>query len=316
MKTPIKIGISSCLLGNNVRYDGRNKLDRLLRETLGAFVEYVPVCPEAEFGLGIPREPMRLEGNIDDPRLVVIKTEKDISQKMKQWSQRRVNELEKEGLFGFIFKSRSPSCGIERVTVFKERGVPIPGGTGLFAREFMNRFPLVPVEDEEKLQDPGLRENFIERIFVLKRWRDLIKGKNTANKLVRFHTENKLLFFSHGEKHYRLMGRIVADAGKNNIEKIYRTYEETMLEAIKLKSTPNKHANVLMHMMGYFKKTLSSDEKQELMEKINEYKDGFIPLIVPVTLISHHVRKFDEPYLKSQTYLNPHPVELKLRNHV
>ena len=316
MTTPIKIGISSCLLGNKVRYDGDHKLDRFLKDTLGEFMEYVPVCPETECGLGIPRKAMRLEGDIDGPRLMIIETGKDITKKMKQWTKKRIIELEKEDLCGFIFKSKSPSCGIERVKVFNRKGAHVSKGTGLFTKEFINRFPLIPIEDETRLHDPGLRENFIERIFTLKRWRNATKGKQTPGKLVKFHTENKLLFFSHSEKHYRLMGRIVAGAGKNNIEDIYKNYEETMLESLKLKSTPNKHTNVLMHMMGYFKKALSADEKQELLEKINEYKDGSIPLIVPVTLISHYVRKYDEPYLKNQTYLNPHPVELRLRNHV
>ena len=180
----------------------------------------------------------------------------------------------------------------------------------------MDSFPLIPVEDEGRLHDPGLRENFIERIFALKRWRDTAKGSRTAGKLVKFHTENKLLFFSHSEKHYRMMGKIVAGGGKVNIEEVYMTYERTMTDALKLKATPNKHANVLMHMMGYFKKVISSDEKQELLENIDAYKNGFVPFIVPVTLISHYVRKYDELYLKNQTYLNPHPVELKLRNHV
>ena len=316
MITPIKIGISSCLLGNNVRYDGGHKLDRFLTDTLGAFIEYVPVCPETECGLGIPREPMRLEGDIEDPKLMIIKTGKDVTKKMKKWSTKRVNELKKEDLCGFIFKSRSPSCGIVRVEVFNEKGTPVLKGSGLFAKMFMNEFSLIPVEDEGRLHDSGLRGNFIERIFTLKIWRNATKGKRTPGKLVKFHSENKLLFLAHSEKHYRLMGKIVAGAGKNNIEEVHKTYEETMLEALKLKTTPNKHTNVLMHMMGYFKKVLSSDEKQELLEKINGYKNGFIPLIAPVTLISHYARKYDEPYLKKQSYLNPHPVELKLRNHV
>ncbi|MGD9158096.1 MAG: DUF523 and DUF1722 domain-containing protein [Desulfobacteraceae bacterium] len=315
MTTPIKIGISSCLLGNKVRYDGGHKLDRFLRDIFGAFVEYVPVCPETECGLGIPREAMRLEGDIEDPRLMTIKSREDITERMKQWSTRRIIGLKKGDLCGFIFKSKSPSCGIERVKVFNEKGTHVSKGKGLFAEELINRFPLIPVEDEAGIHNPGLRENFIERIFTFRRWRDITKGKRTPGKLVKFHTENKLQFFAHSEKHYRLMGKIVAGAGKNDIEEVYKTYEETMLEVLKLKATPNKHTNVLMHMMGYFKKVLTSDEKQELLEKIGEYKDGFIPLIVPVTLIRHYVRKYDEPYLKNQTYLNPHPVELKLRNY-
>ena len=314
MVSEIKIGISSCLLGNGVRYDGGHKLDTFLKDTFGAFVEYIPVCPETECGLGIPREPMRLEGHSDDPKLMTIKSRKDITNKMKQWSIKRVNELKKKDLYGFIFKSKSPSCGIERVKVFIENCTPIPKGTGMFAKEFMNRFPLIPVEDERRLHTHDLRQNFMERIFILRSWRDITKGTRTPGKLVKFHSENKLLFFAHSEKHYRLMGKNVAEAGKKNIKEVYKTYEETMLEALRLKATPHKHTNVLMHMLGYFKKVLSTDEKQELLEKITEYKDGYIPLIVPKTLINHYVRKYDERYLKNQTYLNPHHIELRLRN--
>lgn len=316
MATSLKIGISSCLLGNSVRYDGGHKLDRFLTDTLGEFINFIPICPETECGLGIPRDPIRLEGNIHNPELIVIETRIDITKKMKQWCIKRLNELKRENLCGFIFKSKSPSCGLKHVGIYNDKGIPVHRGTGLFARHFVNSFPFIPVEDEENLHNPGHRENFIERIFILKRWMDTTKGKQTPGKLVKFHTENKLLFFAHSEKHYRQMGRIVAGAGENDIKEIYKIYEETMLEAIKLKTTPNKHTNVLMHMMGYFKKVLSFNKKQELLEKINEYKNGFIPLIVPVTLINDYVKKYDEPYLKNHTYLNPDPVELKLRNHV
>ena len=316
MSNQIKIGISSCLLGNNVRYDGGHKLDRFLKDTLGRFVEYVPVCPESECGLGIPREAMRLEGKINNPQLVTVKTKIDLTSKMKKWAKKRIPGLMEEELCGFIFKSKSPSCGMERIKVYNKNGIPAHSGTGLFAAEFTNRYPLIPVEDEGRLHDPGIRENFIERIFTLKKWRDTASGKPSAGRLVKFHTENKLLFFSHSEKHYRQMGKIVAEAGKNNLKEVFKIYEETMLEALRLKTTPNKHTNVLMHMMGYFKKVLSADEKQELLNKISEYKNGFIPLIVPLTLIDHYVRKYDESYLTNQTYLNPHPIELILRNHV
>jgi uncharacterized protein YbgA (DUF1722 family)/uncharacterized protein YbbK (DUF523 family) len=316
MADQIKIGISSCLLGNRVRYDGGHKLDLFIRDTLGTFVEYVPVCPEAECGLGIPREAMRLEGDIDDPRLVTVNTKVDITVRMKKWAKKRVTELENEGLCGFIFKSRSPSSGMERVKVYNDDGIPVLKGIGLFAKEFMNRFPLIPVEDEGRLHDPGLRENFIERVFTLKRWRDISDGKKRPATLVKFHTENKLLFFAHNEKMYREMGRLVAKAGKNDNGDIFTAYEMMMIDTLKYRATPSKHTNVLMHMMGFFKRLLSADEKQEMLEKINQYKEGFIPLIVPVTLMAHYVRKYDEPYLKTQTYLNPHPVELRLRNHV
>ncbi len=316
MLTPIKIGISSCLLGNEVRYDGGHKLDRFLRDTLGKFVEYVAVCPEVECGLGVPREAMRLVGDPLDPRLVTIKSGKDITGKMKAWALRRVKELEKEELCGFIFKSRSPSSGMERVKVYNDKGMPVLKGTGLFAKEFITHFPLIPVEEEGRLHDTLLRENFIERIFTLKRWRDLTKEKLSLGKLVEFHTKNKLLLLSHSEKHYRLMGKMVAESAKKEIGESFKEYERVMLEALQMKTTPRKNKNVLQHMMGYFKKLLSPDEKQELLDVIDEYVKGNTPLIVPVTLMSHYVRKYDESYLKVQTYLNPHPVELKLRNHV
>jgi uncharacterized protein YbgA (DUF1722 family)/uncharacterized protein YbbK (DUF523 family) len=316
MTIPIKIGISSCLLGHNVRYDGGHKLDRFLRDTLGEFVEYVPVCPESECGLGIPREAMRLEGDPENPRLITNKSRKDITGKMKQWSIKRVKELEKEELCGFIFKSRSPSSGMERVKVYNEKEIPVLKGTGLYAKEFMKHFPLIPVEDEGRLHDPLLRENFIERIFTLKRWRDLTKGKFSIRKLIEFHTKNKLLLLSHSEKHYRIMGRMVARAEKKSARESFTEYEKNMVEALKLKATPRKNKNVLQHMMGYFKKVLSPDEKQELLGVIDEYTGGNVPLIVPITLINHYVRKYKEAYLEQQTYLNPHPLELKLRNHV
>lgn len=316
MTTPIKIGISSCLLGHNVRYDGGHKLDRFLRDTLGEFVEYVPVCPESECGLGIPREAMRLEGDPENPRLITNKSRKDITGKMKQWSIKRVKELEKEELCGFIFKSRSPSSGMERVKVYNEKGMPVFKGTGLYANEFMKHFPLIPVEDEGRLHDPLLRENFIEGIFTLKRWRDLTKGKFSIRKLIEFHTKNKLLLLSHSEKHYRIMGKMVARTEKRSARESFAEYEKNMIEALKLKATPRKNKNVLQHMMGYFKKVLSPDEKQELLGVIDEYTGGNVPLIVPITLINHYVRKYKETYLEQQTYLNPHPLELKLRNHV
>jgi uncharacterized protein YbgA (DUF1722 family)/uncharacterized protein YbbK (DUF523 family) len=316
MKTPFKIGISSCLLGERVRYDGGHKLDRYLRDTLGLYFEYIPVCPEFECGLGVPREAMRLEGTPESPRLMTIQTHRDITGKMREWAHNRVIELEDWDLCGFIFKSRSPSSGMKQVKVYNDRGMPVMKGVGVFAREFMDHFPLIPVEDDGRLHDPILRENFIERIFSLRRWRDIAKEGKSIGSLVKFHTDNKLLLLSHSEKHYRIMGKMVAQARPKPVEKIFQDYEQMLLEALRLKTTPRKNTNVLQHMMGYFKKVLSSDEKQELLATIDKYRTGNIPLIVPVTLIKHYVRKYRQPYLLKQTYLHPHPMELRLRNHV
>ena len=316
MMEKIKLGISSCLLGNHVRYDGGHKLDRFLTDTLRKYVEYVPVCPEVECGLGIPRPSMRLEGHHDAPRLIVTSTRADLTDLMEAWAKKRVAELEKEDLCGFIFKSDSPSSGMERVKIYNEKTMPVKNGVGLFASVFMNHFPLLPVEDEGRLHDPGLRENFIERIFALKRWRETLSAKNFKKSLIDFHTKHKLLILAHSNKHYQMMGKLVAAQKNFSAKDIQKQYQDLLLEALKIKATPAKHVNVLQHMMGYFKEQLSTDEKKELLDLIHAYREEYIPLIVPVTLIGHYVRKYDEPYLKDQVYLNPHPAELQLRNHV
>jgi uncharacterized protein YbgA (DUF1722 family)/uncharacterized protein YbbK (DUF523 family) len=316
MERNIKLGISSCLLGENVRYDGGHKLDRFLTETLGQYVEYVPVCPEVECGLPIPREAMHLEGNPNSPHLVTTYTKQDMTERMVGWAKKRLVELEKENLCGFIFKSDSPSSGMERVKIYNEKGMPVKKGVGMFARIFMEHFPLLPTEDEGRLHDPKLRENFIERIFTLKRWREGLVKKESRGNLVNFHAQHKLLILSHSPKHFQIMGKIVAKAKEIPLKDLYQQYQDILMEALKTKTTPKKNTNALMHMMGYFRKELSSDEKKELLEVIENYRQEVIPLIVPITLMNHYVRKFDQPYLKQQVFLNPHPLELQLRNHV
>ena len=312
----IKLGVSACLLGEPVRYDGGHKLDRFLTDTLGQYVQYVPVCPEVECGLPVPRESMHLEGNPDSPRLITSRTKQDMTERMVRWAKKRVVEIEGEDLCGFIFKSDSPSSGMERVRIYNEKGMPVKKGIGMFARIFMEHFPLLPVEDEGRLHDPMLRENFIERIFTSKRWREVLTRKENLGNLVDFHTKHKLLILSHSPKHYQTMGKLVAKAKGLLIKELYQQYQTILMEALELRTTPKKNANVLQHMMGYFKEQLSADEKQELLEVIDRYRQEYIPLIVPITLILHYVRKYDQPYLKQQIYLNPHPLELQLRNHV
>jgi uncharacterized protein YbgA (DUF1722 family) len=218
-------------------------------------------------------------------------------------------------LCGFIFKSKSPSSGMERVKVYSEKGMPQQSGIGLFARAFMEHFPLVPVEEEGRLHDPKLRENFIESIFALKRWRETLAKNYSLGGLVDFHTRQKLLLLSHSPTHYRNMGKLVADAKKYPKDDLFSRYEMLFLEALKLKTTLKKNINVLQHILGYFKKELSADEKQEVIEIIQQYRIGNVPLVVPLTLLNHFVRKYQQPYLMKQVYLNPHPVDLKLRNH-
>jgi uncharacterized protein YbgA (DUF1722 family) len=234
---------------------------------------------------------------------------------MLRYARKRVIELSKEDLCGFIFKSRSPSSGMERVKVYDKKGIPVNKGVGLFAGVFMEHFPLIPIEEEGRLHDPKLRENFIESIFAFKRWREAIADKRRLNTLVEFHTRHKLLIMSHSPKHYKAMGKLVAAGRQYPLTELFLKYESLLMEAMKLKTTIKKNINVLQHIMGYFKKQLSKDEKQEILEIIASYGNGDLPLVVPITLMNHYVRKYEEPYLHRQFYLKPHPIELHLRNH-
>jgi uncharacterized protein YbgA (DUF1722 family) len=235
---------------------------------------------------------------------------------MRRWAGRKLNELEEEDLCGFIFKSRSPSSGMRGVKVYSPDGIPVHTGVGIFAGAFMERFPLVPVEDDGRLQNPALRENFIERIFVFKRWKEMTRQAGSLKDLIAFHTEHKLLILSHSPKHYTALGQLVAEAKKMKKLELYARYAEILMEGLRLPATTKKNTNVLQHISGYFKQQLSAGEKQELLELIRTYHRGLVPLIVPVVLINHYVKKYDEHYLLRQVYLRPHPAELMLRNHV
>lgn len=316
MVKQLKLGISSCLLGNKVRYDGQHKYDAWLVETLGQYVDYVPVCPEVECGLPVPREAMRLVGNPDCPRLVTNKNGIDLTAQMMGFCERRIKDLAEHELCGFVFKSKSPSSGMERVKVYPEAGgVSQKNGVGIFAREFMKAFPLLPVEEEGRLHDPVLRENFIEQIFVMQRWHELLAKQPKYSDLVGFHTRHKLLLMAHSNVYYRSMGKLVAASAKEPWEAVSAQYLAQLMQALSKPATRSKHQNVLLHILGYFKQELSSAEKAELIDLIDQYKAVHYPLIVPVTLLNHYVRKYDKPYLAEQHYLHPTPMELNLRNH-
>lgn len=312
----IRMGVSACLLGHKVRFDGQHKKDPYIVHTLGQFFDFIPVCPEVECGLGIPREAMHLEGDPASPRLVTIRTHADLTERMEAYARRRVEELAEMDLYGFIFKSDSPSSGMERVKVYtRPESSPSRNGVGIFARIFMERFPLLPVEEEGRLHDPKLRETFIEAVFTLRRWREMCAQTPNASMLMRFHAQHKYLLMAHSPRLLSEAGRIAAGAGKHNMEETLRAYEDTLIKTLRTKTTTAKNVNVLLHMAGYFKKTLDAGDRAELLDAIERYRQGFVPLIVPVTLIAHHVRRLDTPYLKDQVYLQPHPVELALRNH-
>ncbi len=311
-----RIGISSCLLGAEVRWDGGHKRDRFVTDTLGSCFEWVPVCPELEVGMGVPREPVRLAGNPESPRMVGVKSGKDWTRAMGDYSRDRVRGLAKLDLSGYLFKSDSPSCGMGRVRVHPEAGMAVKKGRGLFARILMEAFPLLPAEEEGRLRDPALRENFIERVFAYRRWRDLEAAGCRRGDLVAFHTAHKFLILSHSPRHCQALGRLVAGAKRHAPRRLAALYGGTLMEALRIPATVKRHFNVLQHLAGFLKEKLDAAEKRELGEVLEDYRRGLVPLVVPLTLLKHHVRRHDVAALAGQVYLNPHPKELMLRNHV
>lgn len=316
LDAPIRIGVSACLLGREVRYDGGHKRDAFLVETFGHYVQWVPVCPEVEIGLGIPRPTLRLERHGADVRLMMPKTGGDHTDAMRDYADKRVAALAEDDLCGYILKKDSPSCGMERVKVYGTSTIPSKSGRGLFAEALMQRFPNLPVEEEGRLNDPPLRENFVERVFAYRRVRSLFGGRWTLGDLVAFHTAHKLQLMAHSPKVYEQLGRLVAQAKGVARAALRDSYESQFMLGLTALATPQRHTNVLQHMAGYFKKQLDDDSKRELQSVIDDYRRGLVPLVVPITLIRHYVRRFTVEYLQGQIYLEPHPKELMLRNHV
>jgi uncharacterized protein YbgA (DUF1722 family)/uncharacterized protein YbbK (DUF523 family) len=318
MKNKIKIGVSSCLVGEKVRWNGEHKQDRFVREVLAGYFEYIPVCPEVEVGMGIPRETVALYGTLEKPRMISRKTQTDWTKEMRHYIKGRIHQLTRDDLCGYIFKSKSPSCGLGRVPVHTEVGSSrVRHGNGMFADAFIEKFPWVPTEDEGRLNDPRIRENFIVRVFSFNRLQtSLLQKKAHHGALVKFHTQHKFLLLAHSRKHYQMLGGIVAEAKGKDWNKVLQSYVSTFMEALALKSTPKKNTDVLLHMMGFLKKLLSGEEKKDILATIDDYRRELIPLVVPLTLVRHYVKKFKIEYLQDQIYLNPHPRELMLRNHV
>jgi uncharacterized protein YbgA (DUF1722 family)/uncharacterized protein YbbK (DUF523 family) len=323
-----RIGVSACLLGEPVRYDAGHKRDPFLVDVFGPHVEWVAVCPEVEAGFGTPRESMRLttaapevraKGTRIDPgriSLVLVKSGIDVTERLARYSDRRTGELTGERLSGYVLKKDSPSCGMNRVKVYSPGGMSERAGRGLFAEALIARMPSLPVEEEGRLSDPPLRENFIERVFAYQRLRRLFEGAWSVGDLVAFHTAHKLTLMAHSPVAYRDLGRLVANAGNQASAAIESTYQAQFMAAMSIVATPKRHANVLQHMLGYFKKTLDADARAEILGLIEEHRRSTVPLIVPLTLMRHHVRRHQVTYLQGQTYLEPHPRELSLRNHV
>jgi uncharacterized protein YbgA (DUF1722 family)/uncharacterized protein YbbK (DUF523 family) len=319
----IRIGISQCLLGAEVRWDGGHKRDGFLVGTFGRYVEWVPVCPEVESGLPVPRETLRLVrspyGGVDVNGVrvrLVFKSGGDWTDEMAEWAAARVRTLEAESLDGYVLKKDSPSCGMTRVRIHGESGPAERIGRGLFAEALLTRMPELPVEEEGRLNDPRLRENFVERVFAFQRLKTLFAGRWTVGALVAFHTAHKLTLLAHQPATYRALGRLVAEARALPRAEVRARYVRDFMAAMSVLATPRKHANVLQHMLGHLRRHIDDQARDEILGLIDEHRRGVVPLVVPLTLLRHYVRRHAIGYLEGQTYLEPHPRELALRNHV
>ncbi|MDJ0806073.1 MAG: DUF523 and DUF1722 domain-containing protein [Gammaproteobacteria bacterium] len=314
MQTPPKVGVSACLLGHQVRYDGGHKRNPFLLEALDEHVEFIPVCPETAIGLGIPRPPIRLVGIPEHPRVIgVTDASLDVTGRLQDYAESEVSSYLR--LSGFILKKDSPSCGMERVKVYDNTGSSATRkGVGAFARVLMQRLPLLPVEEEGRLNDAVLRENFIARIYVYQRWQHLLSSGLSAASLIEFHTAHKYQVMGHSQAAYQRLGRLISNLSAKPIEDLADEYVDELMSTLKRRVNRKRHVNVLQHIMGYLKKRIGKDDKVELTASIEAYRRGEVPLVVPVTLLRHYFRNHHDPYMEKQVYLSPYPESLGLRN--
>jgi len=283
---------------------------------LSQFFRFLPVCPEFEVGMGIPREAVHLAGDPDSPLMIGSRSGEDWTGRMHRYNKRRVEKIAGKDLSGYILKKDSPSCGMERVKVKNEKGMPSKIGVGLYAKVLMERLPLLPVEEEGRLNDVRLRENWIVRVFAYHRLRELFRRRFRRGEVVDFHARHKYLLMAHSPKHYKSLGQLVAAVKQFKPTEFRDRYCEEFMTALQVKATTRKHVNVLQHIAGYLKKRMDDEEKSYLIQTIEEYRQELVPLIVPMTLINLFLRKYEVEYIDRQWYLQPHPQELLLRNHV
>lgn len=312
----IRVGVSTCLLGQEVRFDGGHKRDRYIVEILGDFFTWHPVCPEVEVGMGTPRESVQLVRSEYGPRMIAPRSGHDWTEQMNKYSEERVEELKSARLRGYILKKDSPTCGMERVKLYDENGVPSKTAVGLFADPLMRILPNLPIEEEGRLQDPKIRESFVTRIFTYDRWLGLREQGARPKDLVSFQTQHKLLLMAHNERLMRELGRLVANQDDIEFEMVLNEYERLLMEALKSRASRKRHTNVMQHLTGFLKDSLATNEKNELQNVIEEYKKGWAPLITPMTLLEHHLQKIDHAWVEAQYYLNPYPRSLAIRSKV
>lgn len=313
-RSVIRIGISACLLGNPVRFNGGHKESRLCSETLARHFDFVPICPEVAIGLGTPREPIRLVGDPANPHAVgIAHPEQDVSEALTTYGTQVADEL--DDISGYILMQKSPSCGMERVKVYQANGHPVAGGgSGLFARALMQARPDLPVEEDGRLNDPVLRENFLTRVFAYAEWQRLLAAGLTRKLLIDFHSRYKYQLMATDPLQYKVLGQRVATIGNEPLKDFAPAYFSQLMAALKKTASRGTHSNVLQHLSGYLKKDLCNEDKQEIQHLISQYREGIVPLVVPLMLLKHHFRRHPDRYVANQAYLQPHPEDLSLHN--
>lgn len=310
----IPVGISACLLGDEVGFDGRHERDRFVTGVLSDYVRWIRVCPEVGAGLGVPRETFRQVRDGDRVRIVGNRSGRDVTDAVSSFAGEYVNLIVGAGLRGFVLKQDSPSCGLERVRVYDDNGIPVRSGSGIFTRALRERFPLLPVEDDGRLKDPRIRENFITRVFTYHRWLRLVGSGPTPSDVVAFHTAHKMLILAHSPVHYRSLGPLVAKAGSMPMAELLRRYEAGLMEGLKNIASPGRHFNVLQHLAGFLKDGLRDGDRRKLQAVFDDYRRGRVPLIAPLVLLHHHLKHLRDDWVDAQVYLEPFPHELGLRS--
>lgn len=307
-----KIAVSACLMGAEVRYNGGHKASRLCSHLLTDYFDVVPVCPEVAIGLGIPREPIRLVGHPAHPEAVgTVNHEFNVTQPLAEYGRKMAAEL--DDICGYIFMQKSPSCGLERVKVYHANGA-LPGGQGIYATAFCTRRPDLPVEEDGRLNDPVLRDNFLARVFAYSDWQQLMREGLSRRGLTDYHSRYKYLLMAHNPVQYKALGNLLGNMGRTDPKELGPRYFSELMAALKKCATRGTHSNVLLHLSGYLKQTISAEDKQEVRHVIGQYRHGIVPLVVPLTLLKHHFRQHPDPYIAQQVYLQPHPENLSLRN--
>ena len=314
----IKLGVSACVIGEKVRFDSGHKKSHFVADELSPFVEYVPVCPEVGIGLSVPRPTIRLLDRDDGlgVRLVDTKNaEIDHTEKMNQFCEKKINQLIDQELCGYVVCAKSPTCGMERVKVYRENGYVSAEkiGVGIYTEKLMQQMPWLPIEEDGRLNDPILKENFVFRIFTLHDFYQAMSAGISRGAIVKFHSRYKLVLMAHSPKDYQGLGQLVAEIANYELDEFYQIYRTRFMQAIANRASRKNNTNVLMHIQGHFKKVLDKEQKAELSELIDAYRLGKMPLLAALTLINHYLREFPDPYISSQAYINPYPENLRLR---